>query len=124
MFKIKNLKKIPTESGYIHKFLNKEDDTFIDFGEVYFSVLTNNYPRPIKSHLLMTMNLTVVEGKIDFKFFNEQNDTEIVNLCSDFPQLLTVYPKIRFSFKKISRGTAIICNLSNIKHRESEVSRK
>ena len=124
MYFVKSLKTIQTTSGYVQKFLDAEQDEYLGFGEVYFSVLQNSTARPIKKHMNMTMNLIVILGSIEFTFFRQDGDFETVILNAGNPELLTVPPRTTFSFQKVSECDAIICNLSNIVHNEDEVIRK
>ena len=124
MYLLKNLKTIRTTSGYVQKFLDAEQDEYLGFGEVYFSVLQNSNSRPPKKHTNMTMNLIAILGSVEFKFFRQDGNLEIVTLDSGDPALLTVPPGTKFSFQKVSEGDAIICNFSDVVHNEKEVIRK
>ena len=124
MYFLRRLQTIHTTSGYVQKFLDCEQDEYLDFGEVYFSVLKNNNARPVKKHSTMTMNLTAILGSVEFKFFKNDSSIEAVTLHADEPALLTVLPGTMFSFVKVGASDAIICNLSNILHDENEVIRK
>ena len=124
MYSLRRLQTIKTTSGYVQKFLDCGQNEYLNFGEVYFSVLKNKNARPIKKHSTMTMNLTVVLGSVEFSFLKKDGSFEVVTLSADAPTLLTVPPGTRFSFLKVSECDAIICNLSDIVHDESEIIRK
>jgi dTDP-4-dehydrorhamnose 3,5-epimerase len=124
MYQLTDLKKIPTSSGYVQKFIDRNHTQFSDFGEVYFSVLKNQEERPPKLHKEMIMNLTVILGEVEFIFFKTTNKKRQIIVSSENPQLLTVQPNVLFAFKNKSQSDAIICNFSNIVHDEQELVRK
>ena len=124
MYYLRSLRTIETSSGYVQKYLDSGQDEYLQFGEVYFSVMKNSNPRPLKKHSTMTMNLTAILGSVEFSFLNKDGSFEIVTLNADDPELLTVPPGTAFTFVKVSESDAIICNLSDIVHDENEVIRK
>lgn len=124
MYQLTDLKKIPTSSGYVQKFIDRNHKQFCDFGEVYFSVLKNQEGRPPKLHKKMIMNLTVILGEVEFTLFTGNNQKRQILMSCENPQLLTVKPNVPFSFKNKSQMDAIVCNFSNIVHEEQEVVRK
>ena len=124
MYKLTDLHRIETSSGYVQKFFDKNRPEFIAFGEVYFSCLKTNLARPPKVHLKMTMNIIVISGSVQFEFFPcDDRSSSIVLLQHEIPQLLTVPPGIKFSFRKVSSDQAMICNVSDIIHDEGEIIR-
>ena len=123
MYRLKSLDSIHTEAGYVQKFIDSTQDEFLGFGEVYFSILENMMPRPMKKHTKVTMNLLVVSGRIEFNFESEGSKALLL-MDSKKPELLTVSPGVWFSFRNIDRLPAILCNLIDVAHNDSEVVRR
>ncbi len=122
---IKPLKKINIEEGDVLHALKASDDEFNGFKEAYFSTIKKNKIKAWKRHLLMTMNLIIPIGKVQFNFYDVNRKllkNTIVgedNYCR-----ITVPPMIWFGFKGLSSHTSYILNISDESHNPSEVERK
>ena len=72
---ITKLKKIPDERGAIYHMLRNDDQNFIKFGEIYFSIA---YPGVIKGwheHTKQIQNYCVIEGMIKLVMFDNRQDS-------------------------------------------------
>ena len=122
---IKPLKKINIEGGDVLHALKASDDEFNGFKEAYFSTIKKNKIKAWKRHLLMTMNLIIPIGKVQFNFYDDNRKllkNTIVgedNYCR-----ITVPPMIWFGFKGLSSHTSYILNITDEPHNPSEVERK
>ena len=120
-------KRIPLDGGDIFHFIKSNDENYKSFGEVYFSLVKFNAIKGWKKHNKMTMNLTCIEGKIEFIFAYKNNTYEwdYLNwvLTPENHGVLCVPPNYYFSFRGLGNKTNILANFSDIIHDESEISR-
>mgnify|MGYP001226456133 FL=1 len=122
---IKPLKQITLEAGDVYHVLKSSEAEFNGFKEAYFSQIKKNKIKAWKRHLLMTMNLIIPIGKVQFNFYDDNRKllkNTIVgedNYCR-----ITVPPMIWFGFKGLSSNTSYILNISDEPHNPSEVERK
>ena len=122
---IKPLKKINLEEGDVLHALKSSEEEFNGFEEAYFSTIKKNKIKAWKRHLLMTMNLIIPIGKVQFNFYDDNKKllkNTIVgedNYCR-----ITVPPMIWFGFKGLSSHTSYILNITDEPHNPSEVERK
>ena len=122
---IKPLKRINVEEGDVLHVLKSSDDEFHGFKEAYFSTIKENKIKAWKRHLLMTMNLIIPIGRVQFNFYDDnQNLLKNIIVGEDNYCRITVPPKIWFGFKGLSSHTSYILNISDESHNPSEVERK
>ena len=122
---IKPLKRINIEEGDVLHALKASDDEFHGFKEAYFSTIKKNKTKAWKRHLLMTMNLIIPIGRVQFNFYDSnQNLLKNIIVGEDNYCRITVPPKIWFGFKGLSSHTSYILNISDESHNPSEVERK
>ena len=122
------LKIINSTMGSVRHCLKNNDLGFNGFGEIYFSTINKNSIKAWKLHKIMTMNLTVQYGSVFFCFKDNRQESDTYNnickvILNDKNYVrLTVPPNIWFGFKGLS--DSLVCNISDIRHSESEVIRK
>ena len=122
---IKPLKKINVQEGDVLHALKSSEDEFHGFKEAYFSTIKKNKIKAWKRHKVMTMNLIIPIGRVQFNFYDKNKDllkNTIVgedNYCR-----ITVPPMIWFGFKGLSSHTSYILNISNEPHDPTEVERE
>ena len=122
---IKPLKKINLEEGDVLHVLKASEDEFHGFKEAYFSTIKKNKIKAWKRHLMMTMNLIIPIGKVQFNFYDEsKNLLKKTIVGEDNYCRITVPPKIWFGFKGLSPHTSYILNISNEPHDPFEVERE
>tara|TARA_B100001248_G_scaffold200153_1_gene154420 strand:+ start:23 stop:430 length:408 start_codon:yes stop_codon:yes gene_type:complete len=122
---IKPLKKIHVEGGDVLHALKSSEDEFHGFNEAYFSTIKKNKIKAWKRHLLMTMNLIIPVGRVQFNFYdNNKNLLKNSIVGEDNYCRITVPPMIWFGFKGLSSHTSYILNISNEPHDPTEVERK
>ena len=122
---IKPLKRINVEEGDVLHVLKYSDDEFHGFKEAYFSTIKENKIKAWKRHLLMTMNLIIPIGRVQFNFYdNNQNLLKNIIVGEDNYCRITVPPMIWFGFKGLSSHPSYILNISDESHNPSEVERK
>lgn len=122
--KIKFIEKkiIKHHKGNILKYINKSDENYSKFGEIYFSWIKKNKFKGWKFHKKMHMNLTVPIGNVKFTFFDEKSQQKFTfNLGEKKFGVLYVPPKIWFGFKNMSKKKdSLVINFSNIIHDKNE----
>ena len=122
---IKPLKKINLEQGDVLHALKASEDEFHGFKEAYFSTIKENKIKAWKRHLLMTMNLIIPVGRVQFNFYDDnKNLLKDVIVGEDNYCRITVPPMIWFGFKGLSSQTSYILNISDELHNPSEVERE
>jgi len=119
------LKKINLEDGDVLHALKASENEFHGFKEAYFSTIKRNKIKAWKRHLLMTMNLIIPVGKVQFNFYdNNKNLLKNTIVGEDNYCRITVPPMIWFGFKGLSSHTSYILNISDEIHNPSEVERQ
>ena len=122
---IKPLKRINVEEGDVLHALKSSEDEFHGFKEAYFSTIKKNKIKAWKRHLVMTMNLIIPVGRVQFNFYdNNKNLLKNTIVGEDNYCRITVPPMIWFGFKGLSSHTSYILNISSEHHDPSEVERK
>lgn len=124
------LRQICDERGKVMKMVSCRDQTFRDFGEVYFSGV---YPGAIKAwhiHRQMTLNYAVPIGHIKFVLYDERlgsptyGRVQEVFLGPDNYCLVTVPPMVWNGFKGIGTEMALVANCANLPHDPDEIERR
>lgn len=119
------LKIIKDDRGQVMHMVRNDSPNFQNFGEVYFSTLNKGVVKGWKKHTEMVMNLTVVQGQIEFTFIDDRDSgkpttqTVVVDTQDNY-QLLTVPAGIWFCFKNLADGPSMLCNCASIAHRPEE----
>ena len=121
-----HLSKIPTDGGDVLHGIKKNEETYLGFGEAYFSNIKKGKIKGWKLHKYMTMNLIVPSGTVKFVFFDEKckSHKELtigrLNYCR-----VTVPPKIWFAFQGLdNKYPNLVFNFANLQHDPNEVIRK
>lgn len=110
--KIKELKAIPDERGWLMEILRCDDDIFEKFGQVYF---TTAYPGVVKAwhlHKKQTDNFTCIHGMMKVALYDSRKDSPTYGEINEFfigernPLLISVPPLVYHGFKAIGTRTA------------------
>ena len=73
---LNDTKIIEMEDGDILHAIKSSDETFLKFGEAYFSTIKPGRIKAWKMHKIMTLNIIVPIGEIKFVLFEENNAVE------------------------------------------------
>jgi dTDP-4-dehydrorhamnose 3,5-epimerase len=125
-----HLKIIDLKEGDILRVIKSIDPGYESFGEAYFSTTRSGMIKAWKKHKKMTLNLVVPTGELNFVMYDDRQtsstlgDFQIVNLSRENYFRLTVPPGIWFGFKAQGKEDAMMLNISNMIHDESEIERK
>jgi len=114
------LKQIFHPKGDIFHAMKKSDIEFDEFGEAYFSTINKDDIKGWKKHTLMTLNIVVPYGEIEFLIYDEiTKEFFNLKLSQNNYQRLTIKPNLWIAFKGISDYN-ILLNLANIEHDPQE----
>ena len=128
--KINKKKIIEDNYGSVMHIMNNKDKNYKGFGEVYFSTINYKIVKGWKRHKKMTMNIVVPIGEIKFVFFDDRKKSNSVNsffeitLSQNNYKILTVPPRIWFSFQGLNKKNNLLLNFSNIKYINNEIEKK
>ena len=117
------LPRIATDGGDVLHALKESDKSHQGFGEAYFSWVLPNAIKAWKRHNKMTMNLIVPVGKVQFVFFDGENQFLANTIGTDSYSRLTVPPGVWFGFQGIHHEPSLVLNISNILHDPQEADR-
>ena len=118
------LKRVHLAGGDVLHGMKRSDPGYIDFGEVYFSIIEEDAIKAWKRHLQMTLNLIVPLGMVLFKFIDEQEVVREELVGETRYVRLTVPPGLWFGFKGLFPPYSIVMNVANISHDPAEIERK
>ena len=122
---VKPQQQISTAGGDVWHALKSTEDSFIGFGEAYFSWVEPGAIKAWKQHLHMTMNLIVPIGTVRFIFYELENNSFREERIGKFSYArLTVPPRIWFGFQGISGAPSLMLNVANMPHDPKEIERK
>jgi dTDP-4-dehydrorhamnose 3,5-epimerase len=123
------LKKIPDERGLVMHMLRNDDPHFIQFGEIYFSVI---YPGIIKGwhlHKYITLNYAIIVGMVKLVLYDHRQESptfqefQEIYTGEDNYQLIQIPPNIFTGIKGIGIKPAIIANCATHPHDFNEIIR-
>jgi dTDP-4-dehydrorhamnose 3,5-epimerase len=123
------LRRIQDERGCVMHMLRADDPHFVEFGEIYFSVI---YPGVIKGwhvHSRMIINYAVVDGNIKLVLYDQRQASPTYQRVQEICfgqinyQLVTVPPGVVNGFVAIGGQRAIVANCANIPHDPTETIR-
>ena len=115
--KVKKLKVIVDERGWLMEILRNDDECFEKFGQVY---LTTAYPGVVKAwhmHKLQTDNFTCIHGMMKVALYDARSESETKGEINEFfigdknPLLISVPPFVYHGFKSIGIETAYFLSI-------------
>ncbi len=114
------LKQIIHPKGDIYHGMKKSDVGYDGFGEAYFSTINKDDIKGWKKHTLMTLNLVVPVGAIEFVVYDEEDKSFFMQtLSQENYQRLTVKPNVWMAFRGKGEHN-ILLNMANIEHNPDE----
>ncbi len=126
---IQELKQIIDERGKVMHMLRADSPFFIEFGEIYFSVVNSGAVKAWKRHLKMTQHFAVPVGKINLVLYDDRKDSascgrvEVIEIGENNYCLVKIPPLVWYGFKGISTVPALIANVTDIPHNPDELER-
>jgi len=114
------LKQIYNPKGDIFHGMKKSDNGYNGFGEAYFSTINKGDIKGWKKHTLMTLNLIVVSGEIEFVVYNDKTKEFFsTKLSSQNYQRLTLQPNLWMAFRGLGENNMLL-NIASIEHDPNE----
>jgi dTDP-4-dehydrorhamnose 3,5-epimerase len=110
--RVKQLRVIPDERGWLMEILRCDDEFFTKFGQVY---ITTAYPGVVKAwhmHKIQTDNFTCVHGQMKVVLYDAREKSPTFKEVNEFivgeknPVLISVPPFVYHGFKAIGTETA------------------
>lgn len=115
------LKRIPHPKGDIFHALKSSEESYVGFGEAYFSTINKGEIKGWKKHTQMVMNLIVPVGDVTFHLFDELNNKhEKFRLNADNYVRLTVPPEYWMAFEGHDEAINLVLNLASLEHDPAE----
>lgn len=119
------LKIIDQIEGRVMHALKESEDSFINFGEAYFSSVHYGMTKGWKLHKKMTLNLIVPHGEIRFLVHHGNEESDVIPLVDEVLgennySRLTIPPNNWVAFQGIGMGKNMLLNIANIEHDPSE----
>ena len=114
--KVKQLKMVPDERGFVMEMLRSDDEIFEGFGQVYLSVA---YPGVVKGwhyHKLQTDYFTIVKGMMKVVLYDQRKDSQTYGQINEFfmgelrPMLLVIPPYVVHGMKAIGAEPGYLIN--------------
>lgn len=127
---ISKKKQIVDDRGKIMQMLRNDDQIFNSFGEIYFSCINENKIKAWHLHKKMTLNYSVIHGKIKLVLFDDRDSSSTKGMVEEIllsPEdhcLVTIPPLIWNGFISLFAGTSVVANCTDIPHDKSEIIRK
>jgi dTDP-4-dehydrorhamnose 3,5-epimerase len=114
--KIKNLKVIPDERGFLMEILRSDDVFFKKFGQLYLTVV---YPGVVKGwhyHKRQTDHFCVVKGMVKVVLYDQRSESKTTKEVNEFfigqnnPVLLVIPPYVLHGMKGIGNEPGYLIN--------------
>ncbi len=114
--RIKSLRLLPDDRGFLMEMLRSDDDIFQKFGQVYLSVA---YPGVVKGwhyHKVQTDFFTIVKGMMKVVLYDERPDSPTHGEINEFfmgeqnPILITIPPGVLHGMKAIGAEPGFLVN--------------
>jgi dTDP-4-dehydrorhamnose 3,5-epimerase len=122
--KFTKLQIINVEGGNVFKIMKKSNHKEFSFKEAYFSSIDFNFVKGWKMQSKMQSNICVPIGKVKFTFVSKDyKEHKTLIIGEDNYGLISIPPKIWYSFKGLSKKTSLILNISDYEHDEKDVKK-
>ena len=123
---LKRLKKIPHPKGEILHALKKGEDSFLKFGEAYFTNINPGEIKGWKKHNKLISNLIVPIGEVTFVIYDDRKFSKSYNkfnqICLSYKNYkrLTVDEGLWLGFKGTGNKQNLILNIASLEHDQNE----
>lgn len=126
---IQPLKVIRDARGAVMHMLRTDSPLFVQFGEVYFSLLKQDTVKAWKRHHVTSQSLAVPIGCIRLVVYDDReksstrgNTCEIITGPDEY-KLVRIPPMVWYGFKGIGPGDSLIASCTTLPHDPSESDR-
>jgi dTDP-4-dehydrorhamnose 3,5-epimerase len=115
------VRRIANSKGDVYHGLKSTDDAYQGFGEAYFSAVHQGATKGWKRHNMMTLNLVVPVGTIEFHLRSDDGAlAESIQLGERHYARLTVPPGVWMAFSGIDAPLNLLLNVASIPHDPTE----
>lgn len=127
--RITPLRRIPDERGAILHMLRADDEHFVAFGEIYFSMVLPGVVKGWHLHKRMTLNYAVPVGTITLVLYDNragspsEGEVTELGLGGDDYALVTIPPLVWNAFRGTGTVPALVANCATIPHDPDEIVR-
>ena len=111
---------IKNKKGSIIKYIDKKNNFFKSFGEIYFSEVKANKTKGWNLHKKYTCIITVPIGVVEFMIVNRNKKLSKKKITNK--EVLIIPPGNWFAFKSLSKKS-LVANLINGIHIDSETKK-
>ena len=114
---IKKLKVLPDERGRLMEILRRDDDLFLNFGQVY---MTTTYPSVVKAwhkHEKQTDNVACIQGTIKLALYDGREKSPTFKEVDEFylgihdPLLIQIPAGVYHGWMCVSQDEAVVINI-------------
>ncbi len=115
--KVKNLRVIPDERGWLMEILRDDDSIYTRFGQVYLSVVYPNVVKGWHFHKTQTDNMTVIKGMAKIVLYDGRETSPTSGEINEFfvgekkPLLISIPPGVYHGMKGIGTEPAYMINI-------------
>ena len=127
--RVVSLTKISDERGCVMHMLRRDDPHFVEFGEIYFSIVNAGWVKGWHIHRVMTLNYAVIKGAIKLVLFDSRPGsatygevTELVPSAENYC-LTTIPPGVWNATLGLGSEPSIIANCASHPHDPGEIER-
>jgi dTDP-4-dehydrorhamnose 3,5-epimerase len=115
--KTKKLKVLPDERGRLMEILRRDDDLFLNFGQVY---MTTTYPSVVKAwhkHEKQTDNVACIQGMIKLALYDAREKSPTFKEVDEFylgvhdPLLIQIPAGVYHGWMCVSQEEAVVINI-------------
>jgi dTDP-4-dehydrorhamnose 3,5-epimerase len=123
------LRRIPDERGTIMHMLRRDDEHFLEFGEVYFTTIYEGVVKGWHKHAEMTLNYACPFGRIKLVLYDDREGSPThgalveVFLGPDNHVLAVIPPGVWNGVKSMSAPFALLANCATHTHDPSRTTR-
>lgn len=126
-----SLKRISVPKGDVFHALKCTDESYVGFGEAYFTQIAPCQVKGWKRHNRMALNLIVVYGHVKFVIYDDRENSptkgcfeEITLSPQDNYQRLFVAPGLWMAFAGVDEMTSVLMDVIPEIHEPTEADRK
>jgi dTDP-4-dehydrorhamnose 3,5-epimerase len=115
--KIKKLKRIEDERGYLMEILRKDDDLFEGFGQVYITMVKPHYAKAWHMHEKQTDHFVCIKGNARVVLCDKRKESKTFNEVNEFILgeknriLLKIPMRVMHGFESVDENEAVILNI-------------
>jgi dTDP-4-dehydrorhamnose 3,5-epimerase len=119
---VRPLKIIADERGRVMHMLRSDSELFLQFGEVYFSIINRGFIKGWKKHSKMTQHYAVPVGNIKLVLYDGRDDSSTRGMIQEVYIgegnycLVRIPPAVWYAFRAEGARGALIVNCTDIPH--------